>query len=109
MKEDNGDIYARGTQDMKSVGIQHIEAIYRLKVVKKKKFKRTIHLWYKIRDLTYQQSFRLQLFPNHFKLISCMNDMSNVEKILSTYGSFLNYCQIKELLKTDKIKIIIHL
>ena len=44
-KEDNGDIYARGTQDMKSVAIQHIEAIYRLKVLQKKKFKRTIHLW----------------------------------------------------------------
>ena len=44
VKESNGDIYARGTQDMKSVGIQHIEAIYRLKVVEKKRFKRTIHL-----------------------------------------------------------------
>lgn len=44
-KEDNGDIYARGTQDMKGVGIQHIEAIYRLKVLQKKTFKRTIHLW----------------------------------------------------------------
>ena len=44
-KEKNGDIYARGTQDMKSVGIQHIEAIYRLKVLQKKTFKRTIHLW----------------------------------------------------------------
>jgi len=44
VKEPNGDIYARGTQDMKSVGIQHIEAVYRLKVEQKKKFKRTIHL-----------------------------------------------------------------
>ena len=45
VKEENGDIYGRGTQDMKSVGIQHIEAIYRLKILQKKKFKRTIHLW----------------------------------------------------------------
>ena len=45
VKEENGDIYGRGTQDMKSVGIQHIEAIYRLKVEQKKQFKRTIHLW----------------------------------------------------------------
>ena len=45
VKEPNGDIYARGTQDMKSVGIQHIEAIHRLKNLQKKKFKRTIHLW----------------------------------------------------------------
>lgn len=44
VKEENGDIYGRGTQDMKSVGIQHIEAIYRLKVEQKKRFKRTIHL-----------------------------------------------------------------
>ena len=45
VKEENGDIYARGTQDMKSVGIQHIEAIYRLKVLEKRTYKRTIHLW----------------------------------------------------------------
>jgi len=30
-KEDNGDIYARGTQDMKCVGIQYLEAIRKLK------------------------------------------------------------------------------
>jgi acetylornithine deacetylase/succinyl-diaminopimelate desuccinylase-like protein len=46
VKEANGDIYGRGTQDMKSVTIQHIEAIYKLKVLQKKTFKRTIHLWY---------------------------------------------------------------
>ena len=51
-KEDNGDIFARGTQDMKSVGIQHIEAIYRLKVLQKKKFKRTIHMWW-VKDTIY--------------------------------------------------------
>ena len=44
VKEENGDIYARGTQDMKSVGIQHIEAIRRLKE-EGVRFKRTIHLW----------------------------------------------------------------
>ena len=43
VKEPNGDIYARGTQDMKCVGIQHIEAIRRLKNAGKK-FQRTIHL-----------------------------------------------------------------
>lgn len=30
-KEDNGDIYGRGTQDMKCVGIQYLEAIKRLR------------------------------------------------------------------------------
>ena len=44
VKDEKGDVYARGIQDMKSVGIQHIEAIYRLKVVQKKKLKRTVHL-----------------------------------------------------------------
>lgn len=45
VKEKNGDIYGRGTQDMKSVAIQHIEAIRRLKK-EGVRFKRTIHLWY---------------------------------------------------------------
>ena len=44
VKEENGDIYARGTQDMKSVGIQHIEAIKRLKA-SGVRLKRTVHLW----------------------------------------------------------------
>ena len=44
VKEKNGDIYARGSQDMKCVGIQYIEAIYKLKVLQKKSFRRTIHL-----------------------------------------------------------------
>lgn len=42
-KDENGDIYGRGTQDMKCVGIQYMEA---LKELKKKghKFLRTIYL-----------------------------------------------------------------
>ncbi|KAH3816581.1 aminoacylase-1-like [Dreissena polymorpha] len=42
-KMPNGDIYARGTQDMKSVGIQYLEAVRRLKS-QGTTFKRTIHL-----------------------------------------------------------------
>jgi len=42
-KDEKGDIYGRGTQDMKCVGIQHIEAVRRLKS-EGKRFKRTIHL-----------------------------------------------------------------
>merc|ERR1711963_852374 len=42
-KDVKGDIYGRGTQDMKCVGIQHVEAVRRLKE-QGKKFKRTIHL-----------------------------------------------------------------
>ncbi|XP_077982510.1 aminoacylase-1-like [Glandiceps talaboti] len=42
-KDENGDIYGRGTQDMKSVGIQYIEAIKRLKK-QGVKLLRTIHM-----------------------------------------------------------------
>ncbi|XP_022100151.1 aminoacylase-1-like isoform X3 [Acanthaster planci] len=43
VKYENGDIYARGTQDMKSVGIQYIEAVRRLIAAGVKPL-RTIHL-----------------------------------------------------------------
>ena len=52
VKEENGDIYARGAQDMKCVGIQHIEAVRRLKK-SGKRFARTIHLWYAIFPLYF--------------------------------------------------------
>jgi len=42
-KDEKGDIYGRGTQDMKCVGIQFIEAVRRLKEAGRK-FQRTIHL-----------------------------------------------------------------
>eukprot|EP00096_Caligus_rogercresseyi_P010673 TRINITY_DN3976_c0_g1_i1.p1 TRINITY_DN3976_c0_g1~~TRINITY_DN3976_c0_g1_i1.p1 ORF type:complete len:408 (+),score=132.52 TRINITY_DN3976_c0_g1_i1:230-1453(+) len=42
-KDEKGDIYARGTQDMKCVAIQHLEAIRRLKE-EGKRYERTIHL-----------------------------------------------------------------
>ncbi|XP_071804989.1 aminoacylase-1-like [Asterias amurensis] len=42
-KYENGDIYARGTQDMKSVGIQYIEAIRRLKAAGLQPL-RTVHM-----------------------------------------------------------------
>ncbi|CAB4064527.1 ACY1 [Lepeophtheirus salmonis] len=43
IKDDKGDIYARGTQDMKCVAIQHLEAIRRFKE-DGKQYERTIHL-----------------------------------------------------------------
>jgi len=42
-KEENGDIYGRGTQDMKCVGIQHLEAVRRLKS-RGVQLKRSVHL-----------------------------------------------------------------
>ncbi|XP_071083031.1 aminoacylase-1-like [Haliotis cracherodii] len=44
-KMENGDIYARGSQDMKCVGIQYVEAIRRLKK-EGKRFLRTIHVMF---------------------------------------------------------------
>lgn len=40
----NGDIVARGSQDMKCVGIAYLEAIRRIKMNSSSIFKRTIHL-----------------------------------------------------------------
>lgn len=45
VKDAEGNIYARGTQDMKCVTIQYIQAIRRLKA-EGKKFTRTIHLMF---------------------------------------------------------------
>ena len=42
-KDEQGNIYGRGTQDMKCVGIQHLEAIRKLRS-QGKRMKRTIHL-----------------------------------------------------------------
>ncbi|KAI5749309.1 hypothetical protein M8J76_006326 [Diaphorina citri] len=42
-KDENGNIYARGAQDMKCVGIQYLETIRRY-IAEGKKFKRTIHV-----------------------------------------------------------------
>ncbi|XP_030855958.1 aminoacylase-1-like [Strongylocentrotus purpuratus] len=42
-KMENGDIYARGTQDMKCVGIQYLEAIRRL-IKKGQRLLRTVHM-----------------------------------------------------------------
>nr|XP_039268267.1 aminoacylase-1-like [Styela clava] len=44
VKDDKRDIYGRGAQDMKCVGIQHLEAIRVLKVIRKESFQRTIHI-----------------------------------------------------------------
>ncbi|CAG9532143.1 unnamed protein product [Cercopithifilaria johnstoni] len=44
IKDTDGKIYGRGTQDMKSVGIQYIEAVRRLSKNSQKNFLRTIHI-----------------------------------------------------------------
>lgn len=41
--DEQGNIYARGSQDMKCVGIQYLEAIRRMKLAGQR-FKRTIHI-----------------------------------------------------------------
>uniref|UniRef100_A0A158Q8T0 N-acyl-aliphatic-L-amino acid amidohydrolase n=1 Tax=Elaeophora elaphi TaxID=1147741 RepID=A0A158Q8T0_9BILA len=44
VKDTDGKIYGRGTQDMKSVGIQYVEAIRRLFQNGQRNFRRTIHI-----------------------------------------------------------------
>ena len=44
-KDKAGNIYGRGTQDMKCVGIQHLEAVRRLKT-EGKRLRRTVHISY---------------------------------------------------------------
>ncbi|KAI4503616.1 hypothetical protein M0802_001019 [Mischocyttarus mexicanus] len=41
--DEHGNIYARGSQDMKCVGIQYLEAVRRMKI-SNQRFKRTIHI-----------------------------------------------------------------
>lgn len=62
LKDENGDIYGRGTQDTKCLGIQYIEAIRRLKQAGNASFLRTIHLLYgpgKCALLYLRKRFRL--------------------------------------------------
>ena len=42
-KDEKGNIYGRGTQDMKCIGIQHFEAVKRLKI-QGKRMNRTVHI-----------------------------------------------------------------
>ncbi|KAL3853625.1 hypothetical protein ACJMK2_017156 [Sinanodonta woodiana] len=62
-KFENGDIYARGTQDMKSVGIQYLEAVRKLKN-EGKKLKRTIHLSF-VPDEEIGGNLGMGLFVDH--------------------------------------------
>lgn len=62
-KDEKGDIYARGTQDMKCVGIQHIEAIRRLKA-EGKRMLRTIHMSF-IPDEEVGGHKGMEKFVNH--------------------------------------------
>ena len=57
-KDENGNIFGRGTQDMKCVGIQYLEAIRELKK-KYKQLKRNIHLLFvpgKVSKITKSRS-----------------------------------------------------
>lgn len=42
--DDSGRIFARGAQDMKSVGAQYLSAIYALKAAGVQKLRRTVHV-----------------------------------------------------------------
>ncbi|KAI5093738.1 aminoacylase-1, partial [Silurus meridionalis] len=63
VKDPQGNIYGRGTQDMKSVTIQYIEAIRRLKAAGKT-FPRTIHLMF-VPDEEVGGHKGMEMFINH--------------------------------------------
>jgi aminoacylase len=54
-KDANGNIYARGSQDMKCVGIQYLEAIRRLKKAGVK-LSRTLHISFVPGELTQENN-----------------------------------------------------
>ncbi|XP_072026052.1 aminoacylase-1-like isoform X2 [Amphiura filiformis] len=62
-KYDNGDIYARGTQDMKCVGIQYIEAIRKL-IKRGEKPLRSIHMTF-VPDEEVSGHKGMKLFVDH--------------------------------------------
>lgn len=59
--DERGNIYARGTQDMKSVGMQYLAAIRAIKRKGIKQLKRTIHLTY-VPDEETAGKFGMQAF-----------------------------------------------
>ncbi|XP_062325436.1 aminoacylase-1A-like [Osmerus eperlanus] len=63
VKDAEGNIYARGTQDMKSVTIQYIEAIRKLKA-EGKKLTRTVHLMF-VPDEEVGGHKGMETFVNH--------------------------------------------
>lgn len=62
-KFENGDIYARGTQDMKCVGMQYIEAIRKM-LSEGRRFKRTIHMTF-VPDEEIGGKLGMNLFVKH--------------------------------------------
>ncbi|XP_043466049.1 aminoacylase-1-like [Leptopilina heterotoma] len=89
--DEKGNIYARGSQDMKGHSIQQIEAIRRLKL-KGIRLKRTIHLSFvpdeEIGGLTGMKTF---IFSTEFKSLNVgfamdEGDFSTENKFLVSYG-----------------------
>merc|ERR1719341_619587 len=66
-KDSEGRIWARGAQDMKSVGVQHLEAVRRLKEGGRR-LQRTVHIIFvPEEELGGMEGMRLFVHTNHFK------------------------------------------
>lgn len=70
-KLSNGDILARGSQDMKSVGIGYLEAIRSLKLLSKKRFDRTIIVSFvPDEEVGGHTGMELWVLTDHFKSLN---------------------------------------
>ena len=69
--DEDGNIFARGAQDMKSVAIQYLEAIRRL-ILNGQKNKRTVYLSFVPGKITehknYKRKFEIQIFVLPFQM-----------------------------------------
>jgi len=96
VKETNGDIYGRGTQDMKCVGIQHLEAVKRLKAAGRR-FKRTLHLTFvPEEEVGGVDGMKKWVHTENFKSLNvgfCMDEglASEEEEIPAYYGERCAY------------------
>ncbi|KAI6187332.1 Amidohydro-rel domain-containing protein [Aphelenchoides besseyi] len=70
-REENGNIYARGAQDMKCVGIQYMEALRKL-LEERKQFRRTIHLlWSPDEEIGSPDGMKRFVKTEEFKKLNC--------------------------------------
>ncbi|XP_064012672.1 aminoacylase-1 isoform X2 [Pogoniulus pusillus] len=93
VKDSQGNIYARGTQDMKCVSIQYLEAIRRLKA-EGKSFARTIHL-------TFVPGIKVKCVgsPGHGSRFISNTAAEKMHKVITSFLAFRE--SEKERLKCD--------
>lgn len=84
--DENGDIYGRGTQDMKSVSIQYYTALCRLKA----------------NNVTFLRNVYMTLMPGEFVTI-CSNQESKLLHLLLTINVFKPSCVHDRCVKSRRL------